>query len=299
MKRNVTRYGRNGCRSAFTLIELLVVIAIIAILAALLLPALANAKEKAMRTSCAGNLKQIGIGMNIYAGENGDFVPQRSWPQGQNPWQTYEACRVDPANGKSITRGPYNLGLLWATRAVADGKAFYCPSMDRRSTSTNGYDYYATQTWPSTPAGANDDNVRTTYNYYPQPKQQERVTTAYGIFYLPSLIYTKMTFSSPNPGDPAQSSLTEPVGLKTTEMDPNKSVSADTIQSSQNALNHRNGSSPAGVNVLFGDAHVIFVPVRPNTKIGQPFYSGYWNETKGGPGNDAEAFRIITALFQP
>jgi prepilin-type N-terminal cleavage/methylation domain-containing protein/prepilin-type processing-associated H-X9-DG protein len=68
--------AENKMRGAFTLIELLVVIAIIAILAALLLPALTSAKQKAWTTSCNSNLHQVGLGMRMFTDDNGEFYPE-------------------------------------------------------------------------------------------------------------------------------------------------------------------------------------------------------------------------------
>jgi prepilin-type N-terminal cleavage/methylation domain-containing protein len=86
-------WGRCTRRSCFTLIELLVVIAIIAILAALLLPALATAKEKAQRTQCVNNCKQIGMGTHLYLSDNRDVMPYPNWGN------TYQGWLYTPVGG--------------------------------------------------------------------------------------------------------------------------------------------------------------------------------------------------------
>ncbi|MDB6029010.1 MAG: hypothetical protein JWM68_5233 [Verrucomicrobiales bacterium] len=127
---------------AFTLIELLVVIAIIAILAAMLLPALSKAKERAQATSSLSNLKQWGLSVQLYGGENGDNLPgdgmnaggtytagdsqnAGAWfnllPQlvGDKALKTYTFNAVGTAQGNSqILPFPGGVGKIWSCPAA-------------------------------------------------------------------------------------------------------------------------------------------------------------------------------------
>src|SRR5262245_36617632 len=158
--------GRAG---GFTLVELLVVIAIIALLAALLLPALASAKDSGRKAACISNLRQIGIALHVYAHENEGRIPYGPIaPPFTHPAEFYPSTG-SPTSLLSLRQNgaPVALGLLLADELAKTPRVLFCPGTDQSvdeeaelakvgTTQAQGSYYYrhggVTQLWYTPPA---------------------------------------------------------------------------------------------------------------------------------------------------
>ncbi len=122
--RSGKEYVKNNARTScfyFTLIELLIVVAIIGILAALLLPALNKAREKARGIQCVSNLKQVGIGINLYSDSSEGYFPvMMKSGSYYTTWSLFLGYRYYDVNGNALSGFPLAGDL--------GEKLFHCPS---------------------------------------------------------------------------------------------------------------------------------------------------------------------------
>ena len=270
---NASRSGHKparGLQRGFTLIELLVVIAIIAILAAMLLPALTNAKIKSQRISCVNNLRQLGISFEIYGGAYNDKIPPSQFDPnaGTLPHYGYALFPDGGADGPIAPTVPgVNHGIFYREKLIPAQKTFFDPGLTKQQadnpTTEPQFSIELYSPWPTYYAS----RVRGNYMYYPQSGKVSPVNPNWMI-----------------------------MAKKTSEFRADRTILTDLVYT-WNKIPHRSSNKPIGVNALCGDGHATFTGTK------SAFTATYWDMGNGAdgtnPGNKTDRFCSMIALLRP
>ena len=250
---------------AFTLIELLVVIAIIAILAAMLLPALAKAKEKARRASCEGNLKQTGTALYIYANDNRDLLPE-SIVSGENLGSSLWDLPISMADN-------IGSGTIGASNNIYRA-IFYCPGGYAKIQDLDG--------WWSYDTGA-QAHRSTSYQWIirrSESAENEITWTSPKKGYLKKInqVFTNNLYTISETELVTDIVCSQGNGTLSDNFTAVASTATTLLPTGMNS-NHMRGSLPAGANILFLDEHVDW---RQFNQMNVPAWAQWTSATQNG-----------------
>ena len=250
-------------KRAFTLVELLVVIAIIAILAAMLLPALAKAKEKADRTACLSNLRQWGLALNLYVDDNSQLLPDFSI-----------------ANATPGARSGYDQdNLLWTDLAGFAAAGF------GNSAWFNALPAYVAQNplWQYAANPTNFVNQRNVFNcpgarFLPgEVDPLNRVAFSYGINFKGTngAVPASAPFKVTTVAHPSAFVFFSDVRANSGETPFYGANPLNDLGAARGSLNHLSSRHAAGANLTFLDGHAAYykyayLAYSKGTKIGDP-----------------------------